>query len=907
MCQTPYNRGAIPVAFIIVLLVVVFLFVVIPAILATALSPLYSCSQPVETEDESTTSGQGCSSSGTSDGSDGTEVTPYYGDDSAYSYETSCEDLDLQEGNLLANGSAEEGTLNWTGDESWTAGREITPCEGRYHFFAGVIAQGTLQQTIDLQASFLETDLNSGTLNIRTRSFHRSYDNFPVDDVGTVTLTFKSYEGDVLSSLSSIPMSNVGEWLPIDLTLGIPAGGRYITFTFDALRLDGSDNDAYMDNALMWVEPDLDEDGDGYYAHHGDCDDLNAASNPSAVEVCDLADNDCDGMADEGIPGTTTWYEDGDGDGYGNPDQSLVACTGPVGYTFNNLDCDDTNSEIHPNGIEICNNLDDNCNGEIDEGGSAAVLWYPDTDGDQFGDPANSVLSCNAPDDGYTLDHTDCDDSRADTYPGAPELCDQADNNCNSVPDADESEFADLIQYEDLDEDGFGTDVVNEGSCLPGYALLSGDCNDQDATIHPDAPEVWGNDVDENCDGELPSADIYVNPAGVAPVQGAPVYVSIPAALDAAVAGQTIAVFPGTYLGSVDFRGKNVRLMSMEGPENTILDANGEGSVVTFIHNETADAILEGFTLTHGSGSTSTTCGFSPGFRYGGGVCIREASPTLKGNMITHNEVAGSGGGVYSEEGSPSLIGNILSHNSASYDGGGINFSSGTLFLLDNLLEDNLAQRSGGALMLFDSAADIVGNQFRRNSALGQVYPGGASTPVAGGGVFISGTSDPVLYHNIFSSNTASAGGAIQVATQEAPSPTLIYHNTLVANVASTGSGGGLFVTEGAVEILGSLFAYNIAPVGANVGGDSALAHYSLFWMASGESGVSAFTPGETCVLADPLFVNGPADGNTGDDNYHLVSGSPAIDAADPDATWQDSDGSRADIGAYGGPEELPR
>jgi hypothetical protein len=82
-----------------------------------------------------------------------------------------------------------------------------------------------------------------------------------------------------------------------------------------------------------------------------------------------------------------TYFADGDGDTYGNPLMSQVSCTGaPVGYVLSNTDCDDANPAINPGAAEICNSLDDDCDGQTDEGLTFST-WYADADGDGYGDP----------------------------------------------------------------------------------------------------------------------------------------------------------------------------------------------------------------------------------------------------------------------------------------------------------------------------------------------------------------------------------------------------------------------------------------------------------------------------------------------------------------------------------------
>lgn len=108
-----------------------------------------------------------------------------------------------------------------------------------------------------------------------------------------------------------------------------------------------------------------DLDGDGFCAEE-DCNDLNPYSHPGAEEVCNGADDNCNGEIDEGV--TMTFYEDADGDGYGNPLSRALACAAPIGFISNSTDCNDGDPTINPGATKVCNDrVDNDCNGEVDE------------------------------------------------------------------------------------------------------------------------------------------------------------------------------------------------------------------------------------------------------------------------------------------------------------------------------------------------------------------------------------------------------------------------------------------------------------------------------------------------------------------------------------------------------------
>jgi len=128
----------------------------------------------------------------------------------------------------------------------------------------------------------------------------------------------------------------------------------------------------------------------------------------------------------------TTYYRDADGDGYGNVNTTTTACSVPAGYATNSTDCNDASASVHPGAAETCNGVDDNCNGSIDEG--LLVTYYRDSDGDGYGNAAQTTTACTAP-VGYVALSTDCNDASASVHPGAAEACNGIDDNCNGTVD----------------------------------------------------------------------------------------------------------------------------------------------------------------------------------------------------------------------------------------------------------------------------------------------------------------------------------------------------------------------------------------------------------------------------------------------------------------------------------------
>jgi hypothetical protein len=240
---------------------------------------------------------------------------------------------------------------------------------------------------------------------------------------------------------------------------------------------------------------------------------------PGATEFCNGVDDDCDGVIDpDSAWDALTWYADTDGDAYGDPASTTIACSQPAGYVADATDCDDTDSGINPGEDEVCDvaYTDENCNGLADDDDPTTVTgsmltWYADGDGDGYGDPGTPFTGCLAP-AGYLVDDTDCDDTRSGVHPGATEYCDalDADEDCDGLAD-DDDPSVDTSTYDtfyiDADGDGYGGTTTTDACDLPaGYVAADGDCDESDAAISPGATEVC-DDVDNDCDGVIDESD----------------------------------------------------------------------------------------------------------------------------------------------------------------------------------------------------------------------------------------------------------------------------------------------------------------------------------------------------------------------------------------------------------------
>lgn len=212
----------------------------------------------------------------------------------------------------------------------------------------------------------------------------------------------------------------------------------------------------------------VDADGDGYKASQArgnDCDDNKPEVHPGAEDFCyDGVDSDC-------IP--DDYDRDCDGDG---------ALLPPAGN-----DCSDEDPSIRPNAREVCDGVDNDCDGDIDSSDTNVVadtIFFADEDGDGFGADASSLGGCKEyPPAGFASIGGDCNDEDSSIRPDATEICDGIDNDCDGkVDDADDSRNTDHLCYRDSDGDGRGRHDNSKPACVctSGWAERGFDCDDSD-------------------------------------------------------------------------------------------------------------------------------------------------------------------------------------------------------------------------------------------------------------------------------------------------------------------------------------------------------------------------------------------------------------------------------------------
>lgn len=342
-------------------------------------------------------------------------------------------------------------------------------------------------------------------------------------------------------------------------------------------------------------------------------------------------------------------------------------------------------------------------------------------------------------------------------------------------------------------------------------------------------------------------------------------FATIQLAIDASTDGDTVLVAPGTYNETIDYRGREISVVSSGGPDVTTIDANGSGPVVLLARGEGSGTLLEGFTLTGGTGR------LKGGSTYGGAIVGRDGAPTLRGNVLIDN-AATFGGGIAYAGGAPVIENNEIRTNRAD-DGGGIWIREGAPTLVGNLITgneiplDSEGSGSGAGVNAQDVIATIVDNEISFNRKRADSLSGNV------GGLLVYGDSGLVEGNRIVNNDVCNIGGASIAGDY------LIRGNEIRSNTSNDCLGGeyvgGLLVSGGTL-IDNVIIGNESASSGGGVAGDFVLMANCIIAYNTGWSlgaGISASGLVVNCtIVGNFLFQGFEGSGAYGGSDLSIVN-----------------------------------
>jgi len=494
----------------------------------------------------------------------------------------------------------------------------------------------------------------------------------------------------------------------------------------------------------------------------------------------------------------------------------------------------------------------------------------------------------------------DCDDADPDRYPNNPELCDGVvDNDCDGLDDIEVDGDGDGYTVCDDDCDDADPNLDPADADADGWASCDGDCDDGDPQVSPGETEVCNDGIDNDCN---PASDDacdcpwQVDGSAVGSLELGTIddpFTSIQNGIDAiGAACDWVRVLPGTYFENLQIIALTGTLTSADGVEATSID--GQGGQAVYV--EDSALAFEGFTVEGGLAAK------------GGGIHVNGGSMAIADCVVRDNtcQPNGEGGGLYAVDASLTVTGCVFQDNvcgdgtSSGNDGGGLALDHCDAELTGNRIEDNVAG-DGGGLYILEGPVTLLHNVIWGNAA---DDTDGSDELAGGGGVLVRGDGI-VLINNLVGANTAAESGG-GVLMQQTTYDSALINNAVVENAADQTAAAVAFHDTQQATLYNNIVAYNAGIALANTSGWDyfEIQYNALYDNAGGDYGGTLWdrTGVSGNIAADPLFVTFTPNGDDSDDDYHLQPTSPCIDTGHYADEFDDPDGSRNDMGMYGGP-----